>query len=111
GTHPAAGGRPHPRRFIPASAGNTWSTWPRSSGGAVHPRERGEHFDEMGEDEFRGGSSPRARGTRALAAGAAAGQRVIPASAGNTRYLETRAGRLSVHPRERGEHPTRYTTR
>ena len=51
-------------RFIPASAGNTKSGAPTPARQSVHPRERGEHAGVPGFGECRGGSSPRARGTR-----------------------------------------------
>ena len=52
--------------FIPAGAGNTCSTtrWGRRS--AVHPRWRGEHLTGQGAAGAQAGSSPLARGTRAL---------------------------------------------
>jgi len=71
-------------RFIPASAGNTFSS--ASEGGflSVHPRERGEHIDKQRHGSTSSGSSPRARGTHTLDLGVAVRPRFIPASAGNT---------------------------
>ena len=65
GTQGLGGGEGGGARFIPAGAGNTASLrWP-SSASPVHPRGRGEHGRGwMPGDRF-GGSSPRARGTRA----------------------------------------------
>ena len=70
----------------------------------VHPRGRGEHRCRGGAGGFNGGSSPRARGTRARRRGGSACRRFIPAGAGNTdgRCLTTPGS--SVHPRGRGEH-------
>ncbi len=91
GSSPRARGTHHhplrpglPRRFIPASAGNTppWSS--ARPPGAVHPRERGEHSRFAVSQRSTRGSSPRARGTRSTPA--------PPRSRG------------TVHPRERGEH-------
>ena len=91
-------------RFIPASAGNTrrLSVWGEL--GSVHPRERGEHTRSSQFRTWAGGSSPRARGTRAVPVGIYRGVRFIPASAGNTRRRRTQKKNAAVHPRERGEH-------
>ncbi len=71
-------------RFIPAGAGNTEKVRRRPWSTAVHPRWRGEHLDKRNHVQFRYGSSPLARGTRA----------------GPRRAACHRA----VHPRWRGEH-------
>ena len=92
------------KRFIPASAGNTWWTVRPAPPPAVHPRERGEHMGDCALTTPVFGSSPRARGTRAGAPPDRGRQRFIPASAGNTGTLRQRDGGTSVHPRERGEH-------
>ena len=70
--------------FIPARAGNTWRSLPRTSRCTVHPRSRGEHImiDMLRTAHI--GSSPLARGTRG-------------------RCPRARR-RRSVHPRSRGEH-------
>ena len=72
------------RRFIPAPAGNTFSTPTTSASAPVHPRACGEH-------EIRGPPDPRA-------------QRFIPAPAGNTSAARTAPTRTPVHPRACGEH-------
>ena len=90
------------------------------------PCGRGEHDGARGETPAEGGSSPRARGTRGGTGGEQGSIRFIPASAGNTRRAASAAGHglrfipasagnisrtpqahtvLTVHPRERGEHP------
>ena len=56
------------------------------------------------------GSSPRARGTHVERAITVTIQRFIPASAGNTPSPRLGWCRPSVHPRERGEHPTSLAT-
>ena len=53
-------------RFIPASAGNTSVPTSKTAAWSVHPRERGEHLFGLGVFAQGVGSSPRARGTRAL---------------------------------------------
>ena len=91
-------------RFIPARAGNTDPDPERGWGFPVHPRSRGEHRQPERLAGAPIGSSPLARGTLALAVVLSAGQRFIPARAGNTsRPLRTRAD-PPVHPRSRGEH-------
>ena len=104
GTHDERPLRVHHVRFIPASAGNTnetiWACWCA----AVHPRERGEHQDDMTTRRPRHGSSPRARGTRSADSPLSALPRFIPASAGNTPLPARRPASRPVHPRERGEH-------
>ena len=73
-----------PSRFIPAYAGNTCSA--------------------MYCEPHASGSSPRARGTRAVAPAALVGWRFIPACAGNTKRNIDLESKLAVHPRVRGEH-------
>ena len=72
---------------------------------AVHPRERGEHNAALAFFARFGGSSPRARGTLPDHPHGVLGQRFIPASAGNTRASQLPSSFITVHPRERGEHP------
>ena len=72
------------RRFIPASAGYTLRGLFQHRRQAVHPRERGEHFDPHQACLRVGGSSPRARGTPRPHPPRPAHGRFIPASAGNT---------------------------
>ena len=78
--------------------------------GKVHPRERGEHRHHCHHGSETLGSSPRARGTQGADVGRIDGGRFIPASAGNTRGARSRAAERSVHPRERGEHPSSKPT-
>ena len=73
------------QRFIPASAGNTFSLFLGLAPASVHPRVCGEHSWEVGSMALGNGSSPRLRGTLSFGA--------VPAS------------RSTVHPRVCGEHP------
>ena len=104
GTLPGDRPRRKSHRFIPASAGNTlyWPT--KRVTPSVHPRERGEHFQETAPGEKVTGSSPRARGTLSAISAARSLPRFIPASAGNTQFRNSPATITPVHPRERGEH-------
>ena len=94
----------HEDRFIPASAGNTAPRTRAAGCPSVHPRERGEHPRNCRARSSSSGSSPRARGTPVHRRQPAFAGRFIPASAGNTVAGSRRAGRRTVHPRERGEH-------
>ena len=71
---------------------------------SVHPRPRGEHVGSFLPGVAEAGSSPPARGTLGRAAVAAAGDRFIPARAGNTSPPTSPATAPPVHPRPRGEH-------
>ncbi len=104
GTRHHAGWSQRPRRFIPASAGNTLRSGTSARASAVHPRERGEHREVFPETIQVDGSSPRARGTRVSARTYCRRLRFIPASAGNTITLGVIGTLATVHPRERGEH-------
>ena len=91
-------------RFIPARAGNTPSSASSHWTTTVHPRSRGEHFEETDRESGYVGSSPLARGTHARRRLPWRLMRFIPARAGNTAppYGAGRGG--TVHPRSRGEH-------
>ena len=71
-------------RFIPACAGNTWSSRPETRYGSVHPRVCGEHLMRCQRSTPLNGSSPRVRGTRRRGVSGRAAARFIPACAGNT---------------------------
>ena len=91
-------------RFIPAFAGNT-TLWSSSSFSClVHPRVCGEHTWSGGLSNWAFGSSPRLRGTHGPRGRADAGDRFIPAFAGNTGLYTGRVPAASVHPRVCGEH-------
>ena len=70
--------------LIPARAGNTRSSWPARSCCGAHPRSRGEHGLKKRLGRLAAGSSPLARGTRAVSAGGWFFLGLIPARAGNT---------------------------
>ena len=84
GTQEEPPGNNYRKRFIPAHAGNTSLTSAAPSSVAVHPRACGEHPACRLMPIWRGGSSPRMRGTR---------------------YdRPPRISTLTVHPRACGEH-------
>ena len=90
--------------LIPASAG---STIPRKSAAVAtgaHPRVRGEHVITAGLAQANTGSSPRPRGALLYSALLTEPPGLIPASAGSTEHLRSRAPRIRAHPRVRGEH-------
>ena len=91
-------------RFIPACAGNTRRAGWMVIQPSVHPRMRGEHPPPPRKFDGSSGSSPHARGTRALQRPAGAGHRFIPACAGNTTGVSSNVELAAVHPRMRGEH-------
>ena len=92
-----------PWRFIPASAGNC-SAWDCSCVcRTVHPRVRGELAVRPLRDHYRGGSSPRPRGTGDQSARPQGRNRFIPASAGNWTTVRVRFSGRAVHPRVRGD--------
>ena len=115
--YPSPGSSPRPRgtryhvandraasRFIPASAGNTKRVTYGQIVNAVHPRVRGEHVRSCWASDGLVGSSPRPRGTQSDKALPTTYLRFIPASAGNTAWLNEGAPAQPVHPRVRGEH-------
>ena len=101
-------GRQHghrPRgRFIPARAGNTAAYHADPCEVPVHPRACGEHPLRHRRLLRLVGSSPRVRGTLALATRLALTQRFIPARAGNTSGQVSEPCMSAVHPRACGEH-------
>ncbi len=104
GTRVACDPSPAILGIIPACAGNTEAPLSRGGRPGDHPRMRGEHsLVRMARVAVRG-SSPHARGTppsRRLALGYSG---IIPACAGNTRYLLLAFLPPRDHPRMRGEH-------
>ena len=70
----------------------------------VHPRAGGEHWRETATNADGTGSSPRGRGTRFRASAGTAGERFIPARAGNTQSPIRFPQQQTVHPRAGGEH-------
>ena len=90
-------------RFIPAPAGNRaprgFSTCVRT----VHPRACGEQQKPLSTKSLSAGSSPRLRGTDRADGLESRGCRFIPAPAGNSWDVTTRASGETVHPRACGE--------
>ena len=104
GAHPRHGRRRILDRIIPAYAGSTvcWSI--PCAGAWDHPRIRGEHGDQWGQDRVRVGSSPHTRGARHHARLPAHLARIIPAYAGSTGWPAHHIKPHPDHPRIRGEH-------
>ena len=80
-----------PRRIIPAYAGSTRGWKPLLGRGRDHPRVCGEHASLVGLTTSPRGSSPRMRGAPDTDAINSNTSRIIPAYAGSTRRLSTRA--------------------
>ena len=91
-------------RLIPARAGNIYQRWGRRRCIPAHPRSRGEHSWVRAHDGERSGSSPLARGTCAAVTAHPAGERLIPARAGNICGVQPGCRPRPAHPRSRGEH-------
>ena len=91
------------RGLIPAHAGKTIASAPRSTAPGAHPRSRGENPSWPVLDFARSGSSPLTRGKPAMVALSAAHAGLIPAHAGKTCRGRTRRPGSWAHPRSRGE--------
>lgn len=117
GTHQNRARAETAKWFIPARAGNTFSTPRAIVTSSVHPRAGRELVPAPDYPQKGADSSPRGRGTRRSRASSPAAERFIPARAGNTppgRFISARAGNTSasaaawsasgVHPRAGGEH-------
>ena len=111
GSAPRARGtrsRPHApgrrRRISPACAGNTGGHRARQAVRADQPRVRGEHGLVSCAALSRGGSAPRARGTRKLIWMMCKSLRISPACAGNTLHGDGTGQAGTDQPRVRGEH-------
>ena len=111
GSSPLARGTPQPDPssctpigIIPACAGNTDSHHPKPRSMRDHPRLRGEHPPASASTGAKTGSSPLARGTRALSPCPPNWPGIIPACAGNTLYIIVGMVAVKDHPRLRGEH-------
>ena len=97
-------------RFIPAYAGNAALRANYAAGRSVHPRVCGERelARLMGFPDT--GSSPRMRGTLASNQFRPAGQRFIPAYAGNASVIDRFRMLPAVHPRVCGERKSLNST-
>ena len=90
-------------RFIPACAGNRYSSHTVCSFSTVHPRVCGEQkLDNLTEITDRG-SSPRVQGTVQIIGATSTTSRFIPACAGNRGGPKAGKGGSAVHPRVCGE--------
>ena len=104
GIHPPARPVPHPRRIIPALAGNThWYKLIKIRHGD-HPRSRGEYWSPPPGADSWGGSSPLSRGIRGADLNPRTVVRIIPALAGNTAGCSPGMTAGTDHPRSRGEY-------
>ena len=92
--------------FIPAGAGNSFSTAPISAASSVHPRGCGEQFQNIVQILLRLGSSPRVRGTVSGRVFEQPVKRFIPAGAGNSFRCIFHRDHIPVHPRGCGEQIT-----
>ena len=95
---------------IPACAGKPLQRPHRRSPASVDPRVRGEAAASTAWSRNDSGRSPRARGSRFLAADASAAERSIPACAGKPAPPESSNTRSEVDPRVRGEASARPST-
>ncbi len=98
--------RPHWQRyrFIPAGAGNTFTSGQHAIYRAVYPRWRGEHLPSQKSARACTGLSPLARGTQAPEHFYYSSDRFIPAGAGNATPGSGHGFAITVYPRWRGEH-------
>ena len=90
--------------IIPACAGSTSFSCPRSAASRDHPRMRGEHPSTHPLKPLPQGSSPHARGAQVKTGHIHVAGRIIPACAGSTCPGSSRRSREGDHPRMRGEH-------
>ncbi len=90
-------------RFIPAGAGNTYIRAKNKATATVYPRWRGEHSTATPVANGARGLSPLARGTRRDYSKEDAGDRFIPAGAGNTfKYVYLLIAISGLSPLARG---------
>ena len=110
GTHQVCRRRCNLTGIIPAYAGNTQSMKSGIGHDGDHPRVCGEHTSLLVSSMFIWGSSPRMRGTLALATTPCVCRGIIPAYAGNTARTRHHQGIPWDHPRVCGEHQERGHT-
>ena len=94
--------RLHPR-LIPARAGKTGGVVRRIAALAAHPRAGGENSSHSSRSSAPPGSSPRGRGKRPSTKKDPRPYGLIPARAGKTHGLVTKASSKPAHPRAGGE--------
>ena len=104
GAHLKEGQNSGTPRIIPAYAGSTMRSLPRTSRETDHPRIRGEHVTMPVHVHLADGSSPHTRGAPTIWKDSINETGIIPAYAGST-SLDVQAGLTwRDHPRIRGEH-------
>ena len=96
--------------IIPARAGFTAPTPPRSRSPRDHPRSRGVYLDQAVDDLDGTGSSPLARGLRGPPEQQVPRDRIIPARAGFTPQRACRTLQRWDHPRSRGVYVNAFGT-
>ena len=113
GSSPHARGAPalcllsrRPMGIIPACAGSTRASTITTAWRRDHPRMRGEHRVALKRAELHRGSSPHARGARAVRRRIRYRAGIIPACAGSTPDAAQVIVAARDHPRMRGEHFT-----
>ena len=111
GARGVAASEVHVHRIIPAYAGSTAASGPKTGCGSDHPRIRGEHMSIGFRPDPDGGSSPHTRGALRVGIGRAGRLRIIPAYAGSTGVHLGDAAVIGDHPRIRGEHVARRRSR
>ena len=90
-------------RLIPAHAGKTPDRGGARRPSGAHPRSRGENTSPTAPSSICRGSSPLTRGKPAGPAAGLAVLGLIPAHAGKTSGVVAARGRVTAHPRSRGE--------
>ena len=116
GSSPLARGAPTVKNItygatglIPAHAGSTAAAMNGLGLSWAHPRSRGEHGVIRCGLRVPWGSSPLARGARALPCRVGYPGGLIPARAGSTLSTGSPPAPPGAHPRSRGEHPVSFT--
>ena len=93
--------------LIPAHAGKTRSYPPPCNASSAHPRSRGENKACPDAPSGTFGSSPLTRGKRSGVSRSRLMRGLIPAHAGKTMTFKMQCGRVTAHPRSRGENEAR----
>ena len=110
GSSPLTRGKPSARAIspgtnglIPAHAGKTGEGALLQGRRWAHPRSRGENYCASSPPLTTRGSSPLTRGKQQASIDAKAAERLIPAHAGKTPWIELDPAAPAAHPRSRGE--------
>ena len=94
-------------RIIPARAGPTMFVSSRAFSNADHPRSCGANTTRRPYGQYAGGSSPLVRGQQFIDVSDSFECRIIPARAGPTMFVSSRAFSNADHPRSCGANTTR----